>query len=118
MNWEFHSVHETDSKELIKEFSQLAAEGLEQWLDSQHSLGFIDEQPESSFSEFPRGFYHEGPSYNFRFRAYGEGGCLSPAEYDVTVQQTFYPDYTPPLNLSRRRNRTIFRYADNLGPIC
>jgi hypothetical protein len=112
MNWEFHSVHETDSKELIKEFSQLAAEGLEQWLDSQHSLGFIDEQPESSFSEFPRGFYHEGPSYTVRYNY----GSLSPAEYDVTVHQTFYPRTTSPKFPYPKTGR--LRYIDCLGPIC
>jgi len=89
MNWEFHAVNATDSKAMIAEYSAIAAEALEQWIENA-SLE-TDKQPAGDeYAEYPKGYIH-GPSYSFRFRVYGPGGCLSPAEYDVKVEQTFYP---------------------------
>jgi len=109
MNWEFQSITTIDALGLIEEYRQLAIGGIEQWLD-QMSKGLIEyeeKQPEPGFTEFPRGFYHEGPSYSFRFRMYGPGGCLSPAEYDVKVDQTFYPVYDEKKAKLRPRIRLI-----------
>ena len=111
MNWEFHAVTKTDSTELIAEYRQLAVEGIEFWLD--HGFEWPEKQPEAGYSEKPKGFFSEGPWYNYRMTVWGEGpvvmgsnvecwrsrprhryrpsGCLNPPEYDVIVNQTFYP---------------------------
>jgi len=115
VNWEFHSVHKTDSKELVKEFSEYAAESVERWIYTLSLTALKEKQPEADMAEFPPGFYHDGASYNYRFRVYGPGGCLSPAEYDVTVKQTFYLVYTPPT--SKEISRCI-RYIGKSGRVC
>ena len=113
MNWEFHSVHETDSKELVKEFSEYAAESVERWIYTLSLTALKEKQPESSlYTEFPRGFYHEGVSYRFNFRLHGA------AEYDVTVQQTSYPKFTPRPSPPLYPESSRLRYIDCLGPIC
>ena len=110
MNWEFHAVHHKRLPELINDYCYLAERGIEEWLE--HGVQHIEKQPESGFSEFPRDFYHEGPSYSFRFKAYGPGGCLSPAEYDVKVEQIFYPVYDTSF-----KEKVRLRYIQNMESI-
>lgn len=114
MNWEFHAVQSTDSKKLMKEYRPIIIDALEHWIRATE-LGYTEEdarQEESLISEFPQGFYHEGPSYSFRFRVWGPGGYLGPAEYDVSVKQTFYPNFDKKAwrKAMKKRQRKRTRY--------
>jgi hypothetical protein len=121
MNWEFRAVHSTDSKALISEYRELAIAGLERWLATH--VEPTEKQEEAGHSEFPTGFFRDESkdpfAYRFRFRVgyYSKDGFINmdPPEYDVAVQQTFYPN----------RSKTGFpegfirkRYIDNVPPIC
>jgi hypothetical protein len=117
MIWEFTAVQHTDSKALIAEFREIMICGLEQWIED-YELELVEMkevQPEAGIEEFPRGFYHEGPSYSFRCRVYGPGGCLDPAEYDVKVEQVFYPKFDREVYEKQMKKRT--RWIDSIPSI-
>jgi hypothetical protein len=115
MNWEFHAVTEIDSVALLKKYRQLAMEGIKQWLETHVEPKEI--QPETSYSEKPPGFFSKGPWYSFRTRVYGPGGCLDPAEYDVTVKQTFYPMFDQAIWNREMGKRIKIRNLKGEGPI-
>jgi len=119
MNWEFHAVTHTDSKELIETYRWLAIDAITEWIeDVELELVETKEpQPEGGFEEFPPGFFHVGPSYCFRFRVYGPGGCMNPPEYDVTVKQTFYPVFDKELYEETMKRRMRFRTISKATPI-
>jgi hypothetical protein len=110
MNWEFHAVNSTDSKELMLEYRTLAILGIEGWLATHKEP--TETQEGAGISEFPRGFYHDGPSYSFRIRVWGPGGCMSPAEYDVAVTRTFHPR-----PYDKTKDRMRIRIIDCVPPI-
>ena len=97
MNWEFHAAIRRDVPQMIEDFRSIMADGIEAWLDAH--VEPKAKQDESGVSEFPKGFYHEGPSYSFRYRAgyYKDGKYVSmdPDEFDIVVTQTFHGGYTP-----------------------
>lgn len=122
MNWEFHAVHGIDAVAMIKEYSALAAEGIEVWLATH--VEPKEKQEEAGYTEFASGFFRDESkdpfAYRFRFRCgyYGKSGYVSldPPEYDVTVQQTFYPQGK--IDATDKWFSTRFRRIKDAPPIC
>lgn len=101
MNWEFRAATTKDVPQMIDLYGRIAAEVIEDWIEKFESEKEV--QPESSFAEKPTGFYAEGPWYNFRFRMYGPKGAIGPPEFDIKVEQTFYPAPSEPMPGTRVR---------------
>lgn len=117
MNWEFHAVQSTDTIILIEQYRAIMEDGIEEWLETHVEPKEV--QPKSGYSEYPLGFYHEGPSYSFRIRCgfHDKDGFvyLDPAEYDVSVQQTFFPPSVERQKAFLKRPR--IRQIKNISPI-
>lgn len=100
MNWELKAGYKDTVQDLLAgKFAKIMSEGIERFA---HQLGtkmdFItasdenlgpNEHGPSEFSEFPEGFFHEGPSYCYRLNVgFYEGGkfvSMNPPEYNVTI---------------------------------
>ncbi len=106
---------------MIGEYAALAEEAIDQWLLTH--VEPTEKQEEAWIEEFPSGFFRDESkhptAYRFRFRCgyYEQGVWVSfdPPEYDVTVQQTFYPQRS---KTGKPFLHTRVRYIDNAPPIC
>lgn len=94
MNWTFRSIPmpAENLPGLIKQYSELAAEGIEKWLENFEPEA--DVQPEGFVAEYPDGFLREPGSVAYRFtfsagwynKKYGYMR-IGPIPYDITIER-------------------------------
>jgi hypothetical protein len=101
MNWYFSSHPITDISGAIKDYREMAADVIDQWIKkvkptNQRQEGFqMEEYPPRAYGVF----YGEGFAYRFRFTAVWGGYKLGKVPYDITIERND-PDI----------------YAEDMGP--
>jgi hypothetical protein len=122
MNWYFHSVPHTDSKEWMEDFRALAVEAIESWLLTDEEIavqpeGYMDEMPPPMLGTF----FANGTWYKYRFSAgwyhkrYGFVK-LGPIPYNIVIERDDPAVYAIEVDAGDFPG-TRFRKIDSTSPI-